>query len=62
MTWVKISIHRILINPRNKYTVPEFHARCAYFYLCSSVLIICHFNIHLALAGVMHEVGYVYSI
>ena len=31
-------------------------------YLFSSILVICHFNIYLAEAGVMNEAGYAYSI
>ena len=33
-----------------------------FFYLNSSVQVICHFNILLTEAGGMHEAGYVYSI
>ena len=33
-----------------------------YLHLFGSVLDICHFNINLTEAGVMHEAGYVYSI
>ena len=32
------------------------------FYLISSVQVVCHFNILLTEAGVMHEAEYVYSI
>ena len=33
-----------------------------FLYLICSVLVICHFNIKLTGAGVMHEAGYVDSI
>ena len=35
---------------------------CVYLYIFDSLLVICHFNILLTGAGVMHEAGYVYSI
>ena len=52
-----------LLTGHNMLCLSDFTSlHILYLYLISSVQIICHFNILLTEAGVMHEAGYVYSI
>ena len=49
----------VLAGPRNH--IPDLPNMKPKLHI-GSVLVICHLNIQLTEAGVMHEVGYVYSI